>query len=466
MSTTQRLNTLEKRLIAGGFVLFTLACVWVPLRLPLFHQCDELHHFDYCLKIARHGHAEPTQPLEADLMDLARGRLQHYKQFYQGLDIADARIEAEIIPNSYEAYQAPVFYWLAAGPLRLMDRLGWSLSAMVFSLRVFCALLVIGARVLTFLALARFGRPVALAALPFVLFFIPVDLLRVSNDGLVVLVASAVLLGLTRLEPAGYDEPPRRHRPGRFALLLGFGLLLAVATKVSAGLLLMPAAAVLLAVCWRAHGWRPAEAVALLGPPVAVGLVMAIDNYMGDGTLTGSAHLVGTFFPPRPQGFDPASLVPTVAEWLQIHKWYLLIETLLQGRRGGELYYHDMLVTIEQIGLVVSLGVAAWGARPNRRRRLGWDDPTEAMQRRWTVAAWIVMLLVVIQFSVLWTSVVRVYYSMRIMMPVELMFVLPAAMGWAYLTAFGGRWAPWARRLIWAGAAGLFAQASWFYLTV
>jgi hypothetical protein len=395
--------------------------------------------------------------VEEDLYQLGLRTVRGSTLAYRAMDIArpDGRIPAPI-RSSYEAYHPPLSYWLNALVLRAGALFSVGLEGGVILLRIFAAAMVLASRLLLLLALARFGRTVAVAALPYLVFSVPVDLLRVSNDTLVVLLGAAVFWLLVRHSAAA--------RAGWTAAAVGVLLLASVATKMNGLLYLLPAVALCLVLPGRDARFRSIDVLTMLAPALLLAAGLALASFVATGDPTGSSHLARPGFP-QPGGLRLGELVPTVQSWFQWHNLLLMTETQVAGRPGEELYPWLHLASLVLLGRLVALGITTFGASPSRLERLAWTAERFALLQRyvWAGAAGVLILLVVM--SLLEAFVGRAYFfSARLFLPVEFLVVLPAAAGWAYLLAGSSPALRVIRPACWIAAAALFATTTWPYL--
>jgi hypothetical protein len=443
-------------LLALGFLPLAAVTLTIAVGLPVFHHIDELYHYDYCLKLARGKSAAPTDRVEPDLYLLGHHAVRESTLAYQAVDIQrpDGSVPAPM-RGSYEAHHPPLSYWLNGLLLRLGALLGVGLEGGVVLLRLFSAGMVLASRWLLLLALMHFGRPVALAALPYLFFMVPVDLLRVSNDTPVVLLGALVFWLLAR------PIPP--ERAAWTAAAAAAALLASVAVKMNGLLYLMPAVLLCLVVPGRDSRFRARHLLLMFAPALLLASALAIANFTATGDPTGSSHLARGF--PPASGLRLGELIPSVRGWLDWHELLLTIETQIGGRMGEALYPFPHLVSLVLVGRLVALGATVFGASSTRLARLSLTPERFALLRRYVWAGAISPFVLVLVMGGLWALVGRAYFgSARLHLPVEFLVVLPAAAGWAYLLA--GASPAWrtARVACWIAASALFAAVTWPYL--
>lgn len=455
------------------FLWLAAAGLHIALHQPVFHPLDEAYHFDHCLKLARAQRPSVLSSLEPELLALMRERLPNNLQHYRGSASDTPAAHADLITTSYQSYHPPLFYTLGAGLSRLGRLFGLGLLGQILALRCLCALLAAGGRLMVYLALRRMHPAVALAALPYLLFMVPVDLLRVSNDALVYFLGSLLFWLLIKFRDAGTDPAA-----ARFLKLIAALLAAAVFTKTTALLFLLPATLlVLLVIQLERSGFRQSGSVTgipalltganlrlvagVLLPALLVQGALIVSSKLAGQGLSGTGHLVTAQFP-QPLGFHWGILLPTAESWLRWHDLLLLNETPLNGKQGWQLYPSSRLVTFEQLGLMFSLG---WMIFANPRtlpwRRDGQPWPLHV----WLLAGWLFLIFMHVLTNVLMARVGRVYWASRQYLPVEFLTVWPAAAGWALvMERLNGRCGLLIKTTLWLAAASWFGWASWPYL--
>lgn len=152
--------------------------------------------------------ADERERRQAELLSLPRGW---------------AQVSAETGPRLWEAQQPPLYYWLFAWPLRLLEPT--SLPTRVFLLRYLNVLLASLVIPIGFLVARRvfgddapaLGALALLTAMPELM----INLGRVSNEGLAIVLFTSLVLASLRFA----EEPAARFRGLWLGVLLGLGLL-------------------------------------------------------------------------------------------------------------------------------------------------------------------------------------------------------------------------------------------------
>ena len=211
----------------------------------------------------------------------------------------------------YEAQQPPLYYWIAAPLLRLVDRAG--LPTQIWVLRLFGAFLASFAIPLVFLAARRafssdslaLGVAAVVASIPQLM----LTVYRVGNESLSITMGSLVVfLGLWLA-----DSPTKVRRAAVFGLALGGALL----TKAYF-LALLPMVPVLFVEAWPKHRKQRLAAARSLLAACAVCVVVCgwwyLRTLQATGTITGEQTHVAA------QGATAAGLVRAVAviDWRRV----------------------------------------------------------------------------------------------------------------------------------------------------
>ncbi len=403
---------------------------------------------DYCLKLARGEPARPNRPIETDLLALAqRGRARADALYLGATGSGEGGAGPSAGEVSYQTYHPPLFHGLGAVVIKAGSAAGLTLTGCILALRIICVLMALAGRVLVFMTLAHFGRLPALIGLPYLAFLAPVDLFRVSNDSLVTLLGAWVFWLLAT------GDASRRREPR--ALLIGLLLLMTVNVKLTAALFLLPAVGIVILALRRTDGTSLRELAFVLLPGCVMFIALVASSWTDASNPAGIGHLRSGAFP-EPGGWSLGLLVPSVERWVNWYNLYLANETLVGAGRGSALFPLHHLITLSQVGVMLGLGWLVF-VRPDAA-----DGPLMRL-RRWTGGALIALLAIQTIFVVLWAVVGRVNWSFRQFALVEMVAILPAAAGWAWLAA-----RPWPmgkvfRPAMWAGAALLFSRSTWPY---
>ena len=246
--------------------LAALALVTV-FRFPVFALVDEAAHYDYVQTIAEEGR---LPDLRTELVSPATAALD------EGTYPAPARTDPAdrgLAGRSYEAFQPPLYYLVAAGPFAAAG----SPMAAVRALRLLgAALLALAAYLLW--RLARGSPAVFAVALCFLLWpGVVVRTVTASNAALELPMALGALLAL---------RAAHERRDGRVLVLAGALVGLGLLTRLSLVVLVPALAAV--ALPYLRDGRRGAAALALALPALLLAPWMAsnVDRY---GAPTASA---------------------------------------------------------------------------------------------------------------------------------------------------------------------------------
>lgn len=237
-------------MVAIVWLCFVVRGVFYASLLPLWEGYDEYSHFAYIQYLTTHG-AIPIPAQSRNSLEVGASLTQSpmpwtargvpgamtYDAFWQlptaqrALRTAPLRAPADAAARAedprgepiYESQQPPFYYWLMAPLLRAAE--SWSLAARVFLLRCAAVLLcslalplgfALARRVLASGALA-IGVIATVACMPEAM----IDIARVGNESLALLVYTALLYACVRL----LDEGPGLRSCLLIGVLLGCGLL-------------------------------------------------------------------------------------------------------------------------------------------------------------------------------------------------------------------------------------------------
>jgi hypothetical protein len=295
---------------ALAWLFFLLTGIFISLTLPLGEGFDEPYHFGYIQYIAQ-THRLPPGPhlhlsveLESFLQHHPMGwRLQqifpdfHTQEHYWQESASDRETDDAVIRNlrfpgsyvegsarfaeQYESHQAPLYYALSA-PLFLRLSRSFSLVDTFLVMRIWSVILASAVVPLSYF-LARYA-----SASPVVPGFVAVlvamfpglypDLARISNDALMVPLAAAVLVSLSRWLDS---------RTTGSAFLLGLTLVAGLSTKA----FFIPIALAVLLILIAVRQFRLAAITALTS---AISCFWYIRNAWITGSATGLPETVSS----------------------------------------------------------------------------------------------------------------------------------------------------------------------------
>ncbi|MDX2176245.1 MAG: hypothetical protein SF028_07215 [Candidatus Sumerlaeia bacterium] len=430
---------------------FAAAALLLAVGMPLFSPVDEIQHVDYALKLARHGEASPLEPVERDLWEIARSHGFRANQYYFGRGWWLPREPSAL---SGIAYHRPAFHRATGEALDWALRRGlFALEEGILLLRLACAAAFLAARLLLVFVLWRVHPLLGAASLAYAASFLPVEMLRFSNDTPVhVLSAAAMALF--------FGRGPGRA-PGIPALIAG-GLALgaAILIKPNAGLFALPGAALALtALCWTARPRRrllaPLAGIAIPAAAVAFAVLRMGDmqEQISEVIRSNREHLA------EPLRGSPLLLIPSFSRQYHLEMSFFTADTVFLSYKHHILPGAHELRTLTLLGAVFSL-LALWrGPGGARLARLFPAAPGARGAFLWLLAAALAARLG-ITFVETWFDLYVGYFhllTIRQLLPAELFLLLPVVAGWTLFTASPHRSAAWFRGALFVG----FAAVGW-----
>ncbi len=345
-----------RAVIAVQLAVITVAGIATVLSLPKFTG-DEIAHFSYLQSVAEEGQLPLLGPTLIS---------PQAEAIYEGTYPSPGRLDPAnrgLSGRSYEAFQPPLYYLLAAAPFRLAG------ADYVVKMRVMrlvgLALLLAAALLLWRLTVELIGDPGE--AEPYFAFALtallwPGIVLRtvtISNSGLEFLIG----IGLTLVLWRAWQRRSVGWLIGA-AVLIGFGLLTRLTIIVFIPGLLICAFVVLrqAQISARARWLAAASVVVIPALMMAPWLLSNLDRY---GSLTGSRvvrQLMEPFFNPDgikytvsdiPRGLLVLTRAPLAEEW-----WIELLSPLKRW-----------VLTLLMTALVVLAPLGVLSVKPSERRR-------------------------------------------------------------------------------------------------
>jgi len=401
----------------------TLAIIWVCFAARLFFYAamqppwegyDEWAHFSV-IRLMACGHAlvDRNAPVPADID--------------QSLDTWPRPWELRNLPphsprglTAYEALQPPLYYWLAT-PLVWASRT-WPLATQIMLVRFFSTLIaslivpLVGYIVYDVFEDERVA--VAAAAMTALMPGLAIDVARVGNDSLAVLIFTLLIwLGL---RPAGWA----------LGVTLGLGLLTKAYFLVAIpALLFFPRN-------WR---WRA------LAPPLAIAGWWYARNLWTTGTLAGLSESVML------RDTTTHDLLQRVAHmpWLKAIDAILLSHIYFGGWssltiRSWMYHLFYLIIPLAAIGLLQFL----WGRRPRLRGDVHVPTPAEGRVTSHETLLWLIAIYLAFWLAQLYNAFL-IYASKGV----------PASMGWYLYAVIAAEVALCVAGRYWVAATGavLFA---------
>jgi 4-amino-4-deoxy-L-arabinose transferase-like glycosyltransferase len=239
-----------RRLLLVLWLCFVLRGIFYCVAFPVWEGFDEPSHFAFIQYVSSHrGLPVASTPVSREveaslhLLPLSWEQRLHViappiftedsywrlppqtraemQRRVQQVSVAEERALASA-PTMYEAQQAPLYYWLMSVPVRLAEH--WGLPARVMLLRILsllvASLIVPIAYATAIRVLGRWDQAIGVVAVLVCMPELMIDICRVGNDSLSVLLFSLLTLLLVRaVEPGG------SRWFGAAGVVLGLGLL-------------------------------------------------------------------------------------------------------------------------------------------------------------------------------------------------------------------------------------------------
>lgn len=344
-----RRHVTDNRGIAAILVLYLVLATLYNFANPLFEPPDEIHHYNF-IRYLQQTHRLPVVDLDGPETEYHQAPLYYT---IAALLTAPLPHESSIAPyamrNPFWAYEiGQVGRDNKNQYLHDADQRFPSPDAAVWTMHLTRALSTVfgcGTLLLTyFLARCFVSRPMAVGAMA-VLAFMPNFLFTSSamtNDGLTILVSTAVILHI--VTTATIDAPPSPRRWLGLGVLLGLALL----TKVSAWPLLAVAALMVVLLAIRLKSWRLffTASVILTATVGLIGGWWIVRNMVHYGDLTGLASDWATWGmrkPPTPDTYLSELVSFRRSFWvtfgygnIPLPEWgYIPIDLFVYGGSGG-----------------------------------------------------------------------------------------------------------------------------------
>lgn len=431
---------------AVAVTYLAIGCLWIALRLPFFHHIDEAMHVDYLLRLVDERSPNPGGPLLPETIDFALEHAPEAFGFYLSSPVDLEYERGELARRiSYQAYQPRLPYVIASWIYAVARQAGLSLEASLLILRGLAALLVIAGRLILLRTIWKVDRNLGFASVPLLCLWLPVDLLRISNDAPLYLFSCLFFSAFIPL--LRQATPATACRAGTFLVIAGL-------CKVTGFLMLVPAV-VLAAVhlrgrlCIRYLFW-------LLFLPMTAFAMLVSANKLAFGTWTGTGHLAahGIFDPPTVENYVWHALIPGVFHIGLLILTLFTPETLVGGSNGASLSPVLHISTFFAAGVFLAVSAAVLPSKEENLLRHQGDRAT-------LIICFLVAVLAALCTTWIQTLIGRVaFQNPRHYMPIEGFAVFCAVYGWVLVTDGRER----LRRGIWLLAACLLAPTSLIYL--
>lgn len=407
--------------IALAFLVNFVVCMFVAARMPVFHHIDELAHFDYALKLARGVPLISAMPVEPDADQLWLTKIDLMNSRY----MSKTAPWAKTLPNeSYELMQPRLIYQVSALVLRLTGLFSFTLEQQVLVLRFLCVVMVLVAKVMVYKAISEIWHPAAVLATAYLAGMVPVDLLRFSNDTPATVLGAAIawLLVLS----------VRRHR-WRYTVGIMILLCAAAFTKLTA-LLFLGIVVAAVKVRFFNRSFLQRDLMHLLTIFVPAGLctiAVVYANYRFSGSISGVPPASAVT---APAGWEWLQRMFSVLVWQWWHEAWLTIETMIEGRRGGEIYLVHVIVTWLVVGQALAAGWMLFYAK--QERGPADDTPMECPPhlKLWMQAGLLGTMGVQLVVVLVVALVGQIWIASRMLAPVEMWPLMVACCGYV-LTA-------------------------------
>ncbi len=419
-----------------------VVCLFIAHRMPVFNHVDEWAHFDYVLKLNRNVKLQPGLYVEPDVQSLWERNLGLMDYQYRGVEGGVKVVRQE----SHELMQPQLFYRVCGWLLWVVGWLELSLEGQVVFLRMLCGFMVFAGNVVLYSAIARIWQRAGWLSAVFLVTFVPVDLVRFSNDTPAMVVGAVTAWCLVKSQ-----------QDMRVRWTIAIGLLLAVSLfiKLTAAVFLVAVVVVVKLVFMRREQLhRTGLHMALIGVPVAVcAAILAYANMQYSSTLYGTNPATASTLP---EGIRIVRRIFSASVWQWWHEAMLSIETQYRGRGGASVYPVHAMVTVFIVGQVLALGWACFGNITTTPAQ-GMKPEVSVPQglRRWIVAALLSVLALQTVIVLILGIVGHIWLAGRMILPVLFWPLLPACCG--YLLLADRMPKTWQKNLLLYGVAAVIA---------
>lgn len=393
-----------KLLIFLAFFASFVASAFLLVRMPVFSHIDELAHFDYVLKVQRHQPLSNNQLIEPDLMQLWTQRCPTINKRSMA---PETPLDCVAPQKSYEIMQPSPFYRVAAFILNLASPANLSLPRQLLLLRFLCALLLLAANILVYRGISRVNRTAGLLSLAYLVPFVPVDMLRFSNDSAATFAGAGAFYCLVGM---------LRTSQWRFAFGVGLFLFLVTISKLTGLVFVSIALLASTAVFTKRENFHlHCKFMILIATPAAVAsAVIAQANISHSGSITGLSPQAASTLP---EGSALLLRVFSATVWQWWHESWLTMETLIKGKRGVDLYPVPWMVTWMILGQVLALGYCIF-------------VPSKDAPHRFIAAGLISTLAIQTSAVLILAYVGKIWIAARMLIPIEGWPLLAACMGY------------------------------------